>query len=551
MGEDLQRYRDLMDEALKASAAHQIAQLDDRCRAIVAAIPDPGPAHGKAEVALFEGLRDDRRYDQIQMLGEAYIKAGFETPRLWTIYAQALIDRGIQVAALGLLDTLLAKESAKGNDVRGEIHGMRGRAWKDIAYEAINTKRASTARHALSESYQAYSRGLELAPEDPGQLAWHGTQLVAVAHLAKVNEISGLPDWQPLAGRVAQALELAIPGCTNRKDLAWFRLAAGEMRAALGELKQAKAHYEAALEMKVEVNSFMVASSHRQLTQIWNVGGTPEGGELEALVLSGLMDRKGGAILSAGGAVQLQACLEGGYDAANVKQVKAALERARSVAKIMQSYRARGTGFVVDGEKLGLGPVGKVVVTNAHVVCDPPQGDASPPDDVQIHFELYSEEFGEKEFSAQVIRSLQIDGHDCTVLKLEPDIPNEIQPLRIADLKQARNPGANVAFVIGHPLGREISFSWLNAELVGFEDLKAPHAQRMQYRSTTEQGSSGSPVFDRNWHVIGLHRAYHPSAQRLDGKAGTHAVNEGISLASIREAFTAKAPKPQKKATRR
>jgi S1-C subfamily serine protease len=298
--------------------------------------------------------------------------------------------------------------------------------------------------------------------------------------------------------------------------------------------------------MKDEVNSFMVASSHRQLTQIWNVGATPEGAELEALLLSGLVDRKGGAILSAGGAVQLQACLEGGYDSANVKQVKAALERAKSVAKIMQSYRARGTGFVVDGEKLGLGPIGKVVVTNAHVVCDPPQGDASPPDDVQIHFELYSEEFGEKEFSAQVVKSLQVDGHDCTVLKLEPDIPNEIQPLRIADLKRARNPGANVAFVIGHPLGREISFSWLNAELVGFEDLKVPRAQRMQYRSTTEQGSSGSPVFDRNWHVIGLHRAYNPNAQRLDGKAGTHAVNEGISLASIRDAFTAMAPKKKR-----
>ncbi len=174
---------------------------------------------------------------------------------------------------------------------------------------------------------------------------------------------------------------------------------------------------------------------------------------------------------------------------------------------------------------------GKVVLTNAHVVCDPPLGDAAPPNDVQVQFGLEDLEFRVK----KIIRTLPVEGHDCTVLQLDEEIPATIEALRVGDAKFGPD---RPAYVIGHPLGQEISFSLLNAVLVGCEDLQPPRPQRLQYKSTTDAGSSGSPVFDGNWDVIGIHRAYRPNAPFLSPpKPGTHAANEGVSLASIRETF--------------
>jgi V8-like Glu-specific endopeptidase len=98
--------------------------------------------------------------------------------------------------------------------------------------------------------------------------------------------------------------------------------------------------------------------------------------------------------------------------------------------------------------------------------------------------------------------------------------------------------------VIGHPGGRDLAFSFLDNELLDHEGPPAgkpqiPDVRRLHYRAPTEGGSSGSPVFNaRLWEVIALHhKGGKLGMPKLNGKEGTYAANEGISLESIKESI--------------
>jgi V8-like Glu-specific endopeptidase len=94
-------------------------------------------------------------------------------------------------------------------------------------------------------------------------------------------------------------------------------------------------------------------------------------------------------------------------------------------------------------------------------------------------------------------------------------------------------------YVIGYPGGRELAFSFQDNELLDHEGPPAgtpPIAGvvRLHYRAPTEGGSSGSPVFNEMWDVIGLHHLGGKlGVSRLNGKPGTYAATEGIWIRSI------------------
>ena len=82
-------------------------------------------------------------------------------------------------------------------------------------------------------------------------------------------------------------------------------------------------------------------------------------------------------------------------------------------------------------------------------------------------------------------------------------------------------------YIIGHPAGRTLSYSLQDNLLLG---CKPP---KLHYRTPTEPGSSGSPLFDASWRLIGIHHAGDKNMPRLDGK-GTYSANEGISIHAVR-----------------
>ena len=68
----------------------------------------------------------------------------------------------------------------------------------------------------------------------------------------------------------------------------------------------------------------------------------------------------------------------------------------------------------------------------------------------------------------------------------------------------------------------------------------ASDGTRLHYRTPTEGGNSGSPVFDEdNWMLVGLHHAGSKEMPRLRGQAGTYEANEAVSIAAIRDAIRA------------
>ena len=102
-----------------------------------------------------------------------------------------------------------------------------------------------------------------------------------------------------------------------------------------------------------------------------------------------------------------------------------------------------------------------------------------------------------------------------------------------------------MVFVIGHPGGNQISFSFNDNELLDYDKSLNDGADdtspvKIHYRAPTEGGSSGSPVFDYQWRGIGIHHSGGRSMKKLNGKPGFYSANEGIWLESICRAVNEK-----------
>ncbi len=85
-------------------------------------------------------------------------------------------------------------------------------------------------------------------------------------------------------------------------------------------------------------------------------------------------------------------------------------------------------------------------------------------------------------------------------------------------------------YIIGHPMGRDIEFSIQDNHLLACND------DLLHYRTPTEPGSSGSPVFEsERWRVVALHHGGSPNVTRIDGVKGTYEANEGIAIRAIKK----------------
>ena len=206
-----------------------------------------------------------------------------------------------------------------------------------------------------------------------------------------------------------------------------------------------------------------------------------------------------------------------------------------------------GSGFLVGRS---------VVMTNHHVVSEAIAGTLSP---TQIHAQfdyrvladgstqagtfvplradwlIHAEPHDPIDVTAHAIeQDAQADKLDYALLRLasalgdapiEPRAASGDVPRGKIDLT---NPGPKPAadsalFIVQHPDGKPMKLALDTRAVIGH----SPGERRIRYRTNTEPGSSGSPVFDQHWRIVALHHAGDPKFVDLPQ------YNEGIPVPAI------------------
>lgn len=83
--------------------------------------------------------------------------------------------------------------------------------------------------------------------------------------------------------------------------------------------------------------------------------------------------------------------------------------------------------------------------------------------------------------------------------------------------------------IVGHPDGRPMQLSYASPSGVS----RTAHRSRVRYQTNTEGGSSGSPVFNREWRVVALHHAAGPTSVPGEFNLTTPGFNQGIPIADV------------------
>jgi hypothetical protein len=301
-----------------------------------------------------------------------------------------------------------------------------------------------------------------------------------------------------------------------------------------------------------DAKAFQIASTLRQFREVWDLEAVDERGRsLVAILCARLLQLSDGDLKLTPAEVQRYraqpAPSEGQLEAVlglegpqTFRWWKTGLDRALAVAAVRQRMGGRvGTGFLLRAGSLGLEPAEELVVlTNFHVVNEHGANPGIRPEEAEVVFEAADPE---RAYPVEaIVWSSPIERHDACVLRLREPVAG-IAPLPVAVFLPLVEDVAKV-YVIGHPGGRDLAFSFQDNELLGHEGPpegrpQIPGVCRVHYRAPTEGGSSGSPVFNaRLWEVIALHhKGGRIGMPRLNGAAGSYAANEGISMLSIRE----------------
>ncbi|HEY6641453.1 TRAFs-binding domain-containing protein [Povalibacter sp.] len=489
---------------------------------------------------LVETLRDAREYECLIQLAESLGRLDPKDAKTRRLYAQALIEMGQVSVAIDVLQAL-AHRLDKDDHELAEATGLLGRAYKQIFFDARD-KTGAGARHALQQAIAAYRKPFENNPAN----VWHGANVVALIANCKRLGIPIATDLNPVA--VATQLVNSLESMPEANRDQWYLPSLAEAYLGLerwDDVERTVRAYAAGPDAK----AFLMASSLRQFTRVWNLEDTERGRGLVSILRARLLEMQGGELrLEAADLqrlhrqappsdVQLEAIL-GKRGAQTFKWWKMGVARAQSVASIRPRLGSRiGTGFLVKAGDLGLMPPDELVLlTNFHVVN--PNG-ASPgirPEDAEIIFEAADAETVYE--IDKLLWSSPPEQCDASILRLNKSVTG-IEPLPIARALPVLDDSPQV-YVVGYPGGRDLSFSFQDNELLDHEGPPAgkpqiPDVCRVHYTAPTEGGSSGSPVFNAAlWQVIALHhKGGKIGMPRLNGATGTYAANEGISIQSI------------------
>ncbi len=538
----------MADSAGRGAHLSDKASLEVRAERMIARVEGDNP--DEAAKLVLE-LRNAQQYALLLRLAEAISRKRPQGNTTRRLYAQALIEQGQVTTAVDVLERLAARLKPGDPELK-EAFGLLGRAYKQIFFDAQD-KSSPGAHAALKKAIAVYRKPFERDPTN----TWHGVNLVALLERARRAglKMPNSPKVADAAGRVLAALD-SVP--ENQRN-EWHHATRAEAALGLGSGDEMWAQVHAALKSYVatpQAQAFMIASTLRQFTQVWELQAEPRGAALVSILRARLCEVAGGEVLLSPQALvqarqqpappkgQLEAVL-GVHGTQTWKWYRTGLERAAAVCVVRSKMGVRlGTGWLVRASDLGRQQVPDelLVMTNFHVINTLAAYGGIAPEDAELVFE--GADAGKAYTVREILWSSSPERHDVALLRTNEEIAG-IAPLPLAKRLPLVDANARV-YVIGYPGGRSLAFSLQDNTLIDHEGPLAgkppiPGVCRVHYRAPTEGGSSGSPVFNSSyWEVIALHhKGGKENMPMLNGKPGLYAANEGVWIQSIISAMAA------------
>jgi hypothetical protein len=490
-------------------------------------------------------LRRHRHFVGLAQLASALLAQPAAPPEAEHGLVQATIELGELDLARALVESF---SRARPHDP--ELLGLAGRIEKQAFVDALQkgaSPRDAEVATFLQNALEMYSS----AYHDDLTRIWHGINAVALTARAKREGIVLSHAFE--AATTAEAIlgELERRRAERESDV-WDD--ATELECLLA-LKRPNEALLAAFRFAGhrDGHAFAYASALRQLREIWRIDEhDPCLRQVTALLEARVLSSREGARLdvdaeiprppSSSQARELLALSQDGSLEASYSGLFLALDnltlgfrRAESVGCIERPGGERyGTGFLVPASLLRAELGDEIVlVTNSHVIDVEPNGTrALTPASATVRFQVGPNAGSPCRVREVLFRSAPKE-LDVIVVRLDG-------PVR-GGLREAAGalPAINAidetprVFMVGHPGHRSLSFSLTDNALLHYDE------RMLYYRAPTEPGSSGCPVFNEDWQLLGVHHAGNrrlpPNvAQRI----GANGSNEGVQLSSIRRALS-------------
>jgi V8-like Glu-specific endopeptidase len=484
---------------------------------------------------LMASLRRKRRFTLMRELAHEITGSGVRAPQIRRQYAQALIDDGYLDEAEGVLNAIVQDPATNTGEIM-EARGLIGRVYKQryVNNAKIQAEgNAANLQRALELYYEAYRL-------NPQMNLWHGINAVALTARARRDGLSfeGMPDESALAREILNTIAEMEAQSVTGNLYAYDEATRMEAYVALGQYSDADTSALRYIDSN-DADAFEIKSTIRQLEEVWQLSyNEPPGNHLLPLLKSTQLSKEGGfshrepqkvAEESAAVGVAIKD-LEAKFGQARTVTLiwyRKGLEQCNSVARIEKlNGTGHGTGWLVNASDFFHDREGVLLLTNEHVISDTPDHPkAIFPEDARANFQATGEILKLKE----IVWSSPYTDLDATFVTLEkvPKAPPLVLHERAVRMPQP--PTVSRLYIIGHPMGGDLQFSIEDNHLLGCNDTL------LHYRTPTEPGSSGSPVFEsEDWRVVALHHGGSKSLTRLDGVSGTYEANEGIAIRAIK-----------------
>lgn len=496
---------------------------------------------------VLETLRRKRLFDLTTLVSEALLQTGSRSWVVYRQYVQALIELGSLIAAertllslLTQLSRIVPKSEAIAHEYN-QLRGLLGRVYKQrYVNDAMADRRPGEYLQKAIDHYQ------EVFKDEPE--IWHGINVVALLWRARHDnvKVTTTLDFEALAKTLLERIERSRSAGDAGK---WEYATAVEACLALNDPRQAAGWLSDYLH-HAEADHFEYGSTYRQFKEIWLLDPTESPGDLLlAPLYSRVLRRPGGDLqLSSGEILALQGLSKRTYEkvygvdeSVSLRWMYLAMARCQLVGKVVNTVgQGVGTGFLVKEKHLFQKKEAEtdrwLFLTNSHVVSA--RGvDHTNPDRLRVEFSRLKKSGNKAAESVMKVKKVIMESPpkelDYSIVSLDGKIKHQPESPSL-NLNELALGGEERIYIIGHPLGGDLQLSLHDNHLLDMDST------RMHYRTPTRPGSSGSPVFDSEWNLIGIHHMGSWEMRKLHDKEGIYEANQGIRLKAIRKDIAAK-----------